>query len=1002
MNYCPLAGGWQSAALLLRIFSALTTLALVAAVGAQDVSPGTITGRIINLATGEYVRNAEVRVEATGQSVVSESGGVYRLTQVPSGTVTLKVTYTGYTPVLAAVTVGSGGIVTRDFELTSSDSGPVKLTTFKVSGEREGNAKAIMEQRNSMNIMNSVASETFGDVSEGNIGEFMKNLPGVEIELNADKVNAVRLRGLGAEYTSVTYDGVALPGTDANNGAAGNARAFNFEQVSLSSIDSIDVLKTVSADQDANAPAGTINLRPKRAFDRKGRRISWQANLSAFSEALTLSRTPGPDDRATRKVQPGGSIEFSDVFFNDRLGIVLNVSESNVYSVWSQMAVTYNFTPTAADPRPAVPTSINPTYGPRTNEVFSTSLAADFRATPNLVLSLSAMYNTVDLWYYIRDGFFEAANRTLVVGTDPLTNFRAGTGNGRVRTQQRGINKMGEGMTYLPKFEYKRDNLTVDGRFAYSTSQSSYSPNSWDSVYNTGTPTLNGVDFTASRSHFSSADWTITQTAGSDWKDGRFYTGPAMILGDGRVAKMEIYSGDVKATLRTTAGLPIVWRTGVKTQREVRDFANTRDAMTYDYVGPGSGTGAWAGVSSSWPMDTEMLGAKVNSISGGSHFLPNLLEVYKMYRDHPQYFSNNVTAANYYSAYVSSVRHYAEDINAAFVMGTASIGKRITFRSGLRYEETKGDALEFDPRTPAEVRAAGYTVTAGRATTIPGLQYQYFSQPKLHRKGGFDNFFPSSSIKYKISDRLDAHLGYSRTIRRPTFRDVAGVWDVNDTTLRVNAPNPNLTPEISDNLSARVAYYFEPVGTLAANFFQNTVNGLFISSEMTPAEYGYTGDLDLTGYTIVSTVSGANRTKIRGMEFEYSQSLSFLPRPFKGFNVRASYTQNQAEVLLPLLSERSAKAGLSYASRGFNLYGNLSWSDNIPTNAAGTTYRRHRTVVDAGGGYRISDRVNLFFALRNVFDVPLLNMQKTGSVPAVVTGYQVMGTGISLGVRGTF
>ena len=272
----------------------------------------------------------------------------------------------------------------------------------------------------------------------------------------------------------------------------------------------------------------------------------------------------------------------------------------------------------------------------------------------------------------------------------------------------------------------------------------------------------------------------------------------------------------------------------------------------------------------------------------------------------------------------------------------------------------------------------------------------------IHRKGGYGHLFPSSSIKYKISDRLDAHFGYSRTIRRPTFRDVAGVWDVNDTTQRVSAPNPNLTPEISDNLSARVAYYFEPAGILAANFFQNTVHGLFISSEMTPAEYGYTGDLDLAGYTIVSTISGAKRTKIRGIELEHSQSLSFLPRPFNGLNVRASYTRNQAEIILPLLAEHSVKTGLSYAWRGFNLYGNLSWSDSFPTNATGTTYRRHRTVVDAGGGYRISDRVSLFFALRNAFDAPLLNMQKNGSVPAVVTGYQSMGTGMTLGVRGTF
>ena len=984
--------------------------AFVAAVSAsnapaQGTTSGTIVGRILNAATGEYVRNAEVRVESTGQSAVSGDGGGFRLAQVPAGEVTLRVIYIGSAPVVATVTVPVGGTVTLDFSLRSStenDSGTIKLGAFKVSGEREGNAKAIMEQRNSMNITNSVASETFGDVSEGNIGEFMKHLSGVEIELNADKVLAVRLRGLGAEYTSVTYDGVSLPGTDANGGAAGNARAFNFEQVGLSSIDSIEVLKTVSADQDANAPAGTINLRPKRAFDRKGRRISWQTNLSAFSEELTLHRGFGPDEHRRHKVLPGGSLDYSDVFFNNRLGLVLNVSESNVYSIWSNMSVTYNYTPTAADPRPVVPTTINPLYGPRTNEVFSTSLTADFRATPKLVLSFAAMYNKVDLWYYIRDGFFDAVNRSLVVGTDPLKSFSAGPGNGRVRTQQRGINKMGEGQSLLPKFEYKHDNLTIDGRFAYSTSKSSYNPNRFDSVNNVGTPTLNGVDFTASRSHNSSSDWAITQTAGSDWSDGRFYTAPAMVLGDGRLSKMKIYSGDVTATLHTARVLPVVWKAGVKSQREARDFSDTRPLMNYDYIGPGAGTGAWARVSSPWPMYTNMLDANLRSMSGGSHFIPNLLDVYKLYQDHPEYFASNITPANYYSARVANVRHYVEDINAAFFMGTATIGKRTTFRAGLRYEQTKGDARETDPRTPAEVRAAGHAVSAGRATTIPGLDYQYFSQPLIHRKGEYDNFFPSSSFKYRISDHLDAHVGYSRTIRRPTFRDVAGVWDINDTTLRVTAPNPNLEPEISDNLSGRLAYYFEPVGIVAANFFQNTVDGLFISSEMTPEEYGYTGDLDLTGYTIVSTVSGSNKTKIRGMEFEYSQSLSFLPRPFNGLNVRASYTRNEAEVILPQLAKHSIKGGLSFRWRGLNTYANVSWHDSYPTNAAGTTYRRHRAVTDGGASYRFSPRLELFLSLRNMFNVPLLNMQKNGANPAVVTSYQSMGTVINLGLRGNF
>ncbi|HUR58386.1 MAG TPA: carboxypeptidase regulatory-like domain-containing protein, partial [Opitutaceae bacterium] len=344
-------------------FLALCTACLIAAtsVHAQSVATGAITGRIFNPNTGDYLRNAQVRVEETGQTAISENGGEFRLGAVPAGKVTLTVTYTGYRAQTASVDVAAGATATRDFNLVSSlqaatDTGDlIKLGQFVVSSEREGNAKAIMEQRNSMNITNTVASDSFGDNAEGNIGEFLKHLPGVELDLFYGEVRNVRLGGLGSEYTSVTMDGIALASTDANNGPAGNARAFTMEMASLNSMESIEVSKTISADVDANAPAGTINLKTKRAFDRAGRRVSWQANIAGHSEEFHLRATRGPDeDQKHFKFRPGGIFEYSDVFLNRRLGVILNISESNVYqeTLFTQMA--YNATPTATDQRPLV------------------------------------------------------------------------------------------------------------------------------------------------------------------------------------------------------------------------------------------------------------------------------------------------------------------------------------------------------------------------------------------------------------------------------------------------------------------------------------------------------------------------------------------------------------------------------------------------------------------------------------------------------------------------
>ena len=42
----------------------------------------------------------------------------------------------------------------------------VQLAAFTVSSEREGNAKAIMDQRQSMNVSNIVAADSFGNIAE--------------------------------------------------------------------------------------------------------------------------------------------------------------------------------------------------------------------------------------------------------------------------------------------------------------------------------------------------------------------------------------------------------------------------------------------------------------------------------------------------------------------------------------------------------------------------------------------------------------------------------------------------------------------------------------------------------------------------------------------------------------------------------------------------------------------------------------------------------------------
>jgi len=162
------------------------------------------------------------------------------------------------------------------------------------------------------------------------------------------------------------------------------------------------------------------------------------------------------------------------------------------------------------------------------------------------------------------------------------------------------------------------------------------------------------------------------------------------------------------------------------------------------------------------------------------------------------------------------------------------------------------------------------------------------------------------------------------------------------------------------------------------------------------------GDPTYEGYPFITTAQSASNVRVRGMEFEYSQSLSFLPQPFKGLGVRTSYTRNYAQVTLANRSPHLVSAGLNYASGRTNVYANLNWAESRPINAAGTQYQRHRLNLDLGGSVRLAPRLNAFFSVRNVLNEPFIRMEKVGSNPAAAQFFQKFGIIPTIGMKTTF
>ena len=101
-------------------FTALVCLVSNCLLSAQTASAaGGLSGRVLNPATGEYVRNAQIRLVETGATTVSEAEGLFSFSALPAGRLTLVVTYTGYRTVTTPVEIAPGATTTKNIELIS-------------------------------------------------------------------------------------------------------------------------------------------------------------------------------------------------------------------------------------------------------------------------------------------------------------------------------------------------------------------------------------------------------------------------------------------------------------------------------------------------------------------------------------------------------------------------------------------------------------------------------------------------------------------------------------------------------------------------------------------------------------------------------------------------------------------------------------------------------------------------------------------------------------------
>lgn len=218
---------------------------------------GRITGKVTEASSGSPLIGCNVFINTSAGASTDEQGD-FVLSNVKPGTYIIQASYIGYEDKSTEITVSSNRTTEVNISLKETWN---SLENVIVYGQlSRGQAKALNEQKNSLNIKNVVASDQFQLFPDRNAAETLARIPGISITYDQGEGELVQIRGIGPQYNSLTLNGQRIPAPDPDLG-----RAVGLDLLSQDLLETIVVSKALTPDIDGDAIGGNINLQLKQA-----------------------------------------------------------------------------------------------------------------------------------------------------------------------------------------------------------------------------------------------------------------------------------------------------------------------------------------------------------------------------------------------------------------------------------------------------------------------------------------------------------------------------------------------------------------------------------------------------------------------------------------------------------------------------------------------------------------------------------------------------------------
>lgn len=960
-------------------------LCLFAPAAAQTSVEGSITGTVRNGQTRAFLEGVVVTLDGTTYSTTTQRDGSFGFNRVPAGSYRVKTFYTGLDEKVETVTVGAGRATVVDVILTSE---VYRLDTFVVAGEREGNAASITKQRNADNVVNVVSMDAYGNVADGNVGNFLQNLPGIAANKEAGEIVGVGLRGTPPELNSVTLDGVRSASAIAGFTPQGD-RAALVDQIPSEFIKEIEVTKGNMPDQPADSLGGSVNLVTKSAFDFKNRVFSYRGgfNQNTYREGLD-------------RFGPTAAVTYLDTFGKDRqLGVSLAGSYAKATNTRDRVQMEHreltDFRNTRARTLNDQTTRVRAGGGGKFEYRFDSTLSVwastnlNYFSSDNVRTSWQAGVNG---GRRIAD-YSRVSRAQITAGTAPrdATNQVAGVAPGFTDTYTELLHPT---WTNQSGFEVKRSHqykLAAGGQKTWPDAKlvlaASYNPSSFDNNNVTFAATTSNIGMAIDTSKDATRP-TYIQTYGPTvgvGSDMTKYLATRAESPDITREEVGAVRADYERSFRGLA-LPIKFKTGADYRHQHRWFNTYRP--TWNAVG----TDGIRGPNAAGVNDDNLrqfvdpapgYGLFNNGMPQRDRFDLDLVNA--VFKNNPRYFSPSGTSVSF----IAAPKIIAEGVSSGYVQGSTKLGL-LSILGGVRVERT-------------DIDSQGTFADVQRPTTT-----------LIARKGDYQKTFPSVHLRYAAGRNLLLRASYSTSSARPAISDLVPnttVSYVANTGLgSVTQSNPGLKPNYSKNYDVSAEYYFEPSGVLSAGWFHKDIKD-FINSVTatipTGPDNGFGGAY--AGFDF-NTKNNVGQAKIDGWELNYNQRFRQLPRPFDALSVFANYTRlktsgqyaNGVRELARFVPE-TYNLGVKYPWRKFDAqvtyHFKSAFLDVYSTDPTGMSRVKDDPTVDVNLQYKWSPRLTLFIDYINIFN----NSPDWYAInPTRVDMSELYGARLNVGVSGRF